>query len=127
MQPTSITDSYQAWVDWMSEQEASRSLSSGLDNPGSQLDPDTQNGHSDMRSHERSSTYDAGPSDNIPYTLDYLSLDQGNPSWNFDTFNGLTFQGDVPRGFEWDDGRLDVLDMTQLLGSHGNQTTYGQG
>jgi hypothetical protein len=124
MQPTSITNSYQAWVNWMSEQEASKSHLSGLDTPSSQPDPDIQHVPSEMRGHERSFVYESGSSDNIFNMLDYRSLDQGNFGWNFDAFNGTTFQGEVPRGFEWDDGRLDVLDMTQLLGSH---STYGQG
>jgi hypothetical protein len=71
--------------------------------------------------------HEAGPNNNMLDTLDYRWLDQGNANWNFDAFNGSTFQGEVPRGFEWDDGRLDVLDMTQLLGGYTGQTTYGQG
>lgn len=129
MQPKSMANSYEAWVNWMSEQEASRSHLPGPDNPctGSQLDPETLNGVPEMRGHERSFVYEAGSSDNMLDMLDYRSIDQGNLSWNFDTLNGLAPQGEVPRGFEWDDGRLDVLDMTQLLGSYNGQTTYGQG
>ncbi|PVH70978.1 hypothetical protein DL98DRAFT_564041 [Cadophora sp. DSE1049] len=127
MQPTSMADSYQAWVEWMSEQEASRSHLPDPDTSCSQLDSETSNGVSEMRSHERYFGFETGSNDNISDLLDYRSIDQGSLSWNFDTFNGLAVQGEVPRGFEWDDGRLDVLDMTQLLGSYNDQTTYGQG
>ena len=126
MQPTSNTDSYQAWVSWMSEQEAFSSHSSGLGNPCSQLGPEILHGPSQMRDHESSLVCESGSSDNMLYMPDYSSLDQGNLTWNFDAFNGSALHGDVPRGFEWDDGRLDVLDMTQLLESQSSQDTSSQ-
>jgi hypothetical protein len=127
MEPTSITDSYQAWVNWMSEQEAVRSHLPELDNPSFQPNPESLHGPSEMLGQERSFGYEVGSSDNMLYMLDYRCLDQGNLGWNFNALNGSTLQGEVPRGFEWDDGRLDVLDMTQLLGSYSGQTSYGQG
>lgn len=127
MQPTSITASYQAWVNWMSEQESSRSHESRPDNLCSQLDPETLPSDSGIRAHESPLMYEVGSNNDTLDALDYRWLDQGNVNWNFDAFNGSTFQGEVPRGFEWDDGRLDVLDMTQLLGGYTGQTTYGQG
>jgi hypothetical protein len=56
MQPTSITTSYQAWVNWMSEQESSRSHESRPDNSCSQLDPGTLPSDSGVRAHESSRT-----------------------------------------------------------------------
>jgi hypothetical protein len=125
-QPTSMTDSYQAWVKWMSEQEASGDHVPGSDNSYPQLDPETLHGVSEMRGRERSSVYDANSNVDMLETMDYRSLDQGDSTWNFDAFNGSILQGEVPRGFEWDDGRLDVLDMTQLLGSYTGQAAHGQ-
>lgn len=127
MQPTSMATSYQAWVSWMSEQEASRSRLPELNNPSFQSGPETLNGVSDIRGYERSGIYEAGPSSNVPDMLDYRSIDPGSFSWNLNTFNGFAPQVEIPRGFDWDDGRLDVLDMTQFLGGYGGQTTYGKG
>ncbi|KAI0578668.1 Fungal-trans domain-containing protein [Pyrenophora tritici-repentis] len=127
MQPTDITNSYQAWVNWMSEQEASRSDVCGLENQHPQPAQEIVHGSSQLRGCERPFCYEAGSNDNMLYMPNDSSLDQGNLSWNFDMYNGSIDDGAVPRGFEWDDGRMDVLDMTQLLESHSGQTTYGQG
>jgi hypothetical protein len=126
MQPTSITTSFQAWVNWMSEQEGPQNHETGRDDTSSRLDPETLQSTSEMRAHERAFMYEFGANNNVVGTLDYRWLDQGNASWNFDAFNASNLQGEVPRGFEWDDGRLDVLDMTQLLGGYTGETIYGQ-
>jgi hypothetical protein len=127
MQPTSIANSYQAWVNWVSEQEVSTNQVRGLENPCSQLNSELLQGSSEILGHGRSFAYEAGSSDSMHCMLDYRSFDQGNLGWNIDAFNGSSLQVEVPRGFEWDDGRLDVLDMTQLLGSYSGSTSYGQG
>ncbi|CZT49582.1 uncharacterized protein RSE6_10452 [Rhynchosporium secalis] len=124
MQPTSINNSYEAWVTWMSEQEASNAHLSRVDNSSSQQSPQVINDDSRINLNETSLVTESGSNDSISNALDYRSLDQGNIGWNFDTFGGSIPQQDVLQGFEWDDGRVDILDMTQLLGNFNGQTTY---
>lgn len=97
MRPMFVTNSYQAWVNWMSEQEASRSNVSGLDNPCPPSAPENLHGYSQMRGYERPFGYEAGSNDNMLSMLDYSSLDQGNLSWNFDTSNAPTHHGGPSR------------------------------
>jgi len=125
MQPTSITNSYQAWVNWMSEQEAPKDHVSDPDSPCSPIGIETLHDASEMRNHGPAIGFEASYSDNM--LLDYLSLDPGNLSWNLAAFNGSAPPGEFPQGFEWDNSRLDVLNMTQLLDTYTGQTTYGPG
>lgn len=74
-------------------------------------------GASEIRAHESSLVYETSFSRNMLDGVDYSSLENEVSNWNLDAFNGWSLQGEIPRGFEWNDGRLDALDMTQLLGS----------
>lgn len=125
MQPTSITNSYQAWVNWMSEQEPSKGHISDSDSLLFPLGAETLHDASEMLNRGPAIDFEASYNDNMLF--DYLSLDPANMSCNFDAFSGSMPSGEIPRGFEWDDGRLDVLNMTQLLDNYTGQTTYGPG
>jgi len=117
MQPTSMTNSYQAWVNWMSEQEASKAYVAGHDHLSSQVESESLHDASDVRG--------ACSSENLQF--DFRLPEQENMSWYFDASNRSTMPGEISRGVEWDDGRLDLLDITQFFGNYTGQNTYGQG
>jgi len=98
MQPTSMTDSYQAWVNWMSKQGASDNDVAGPEKSCSQFNPEVLHSASERRSHERSFVYEASSSGNMLDGVDYSSLEHGVSNWNLDAFNGWSLQGDIPRG-----------------------------
>ena len=100
----SSNDDYGSWVKWMSEKEGSAStqqLADAYEQPGGNtLDYGTEQPSSML------------PLD--PHTILDLSYSSTRGDDGYD--NGSTF------GFEWDHGRLDMMDVTQML--TGQSNTY---
>lgn len=61
------------------------------------------------------------------YSQDYRSLDLRNQGGFHNVGSSSALQDDFSPGFDWDDGRLDLLDVTKLLGSYSGQMTYNAG
>lgn len=98
---TSTTaDNYQSWVKWMSEREAEPVESTSVPGPSSS---------------QRIEVPDVNtPSLDMFYSHDHLGNFGIDPSagQNF----GFESSGqDIFQGFEWDDKRLEMFDITQLL------------
>jgi hypothetical protein len=114
---TPAADAYQSWVKWMSEKETRHNGSIEGLQKGSATEvisgdkSSSQNGESMVPEPNNASLDMSYSHDHSVFDPSYLERDIG-------------FEDSPNLGFEWDNGRLDMVDMTQLLTGYSYTTEF---